>query len=347
MNETGPKAYDVPWGTGVCDVKGMLTEVHRQGVKAALLVEYEHNWENSLPEIAQCVKYFDQMAAELARPGMSRPALRRSEVLREATPVADPEAVRRRFPNAADRFALLRVLPKLPFIGICGADTLGNVNSATPNSWASTAAQRFAHCCPVRGHSASNDVTACIAVTSAALLTRCDDFRKPGRGDGRDRLNHWHIWKETTMLATEQEAEVKQAAEQLLAQEPDWVTFYREILGPHGVVRHTFPTRETLAAFERSEAYQEILQMLNQAPRAWPRGAGGGGADAGNHGPAAQKPSRSAAGRGPRAPHQHEQALHLEAAAIHRGRRTCRASAMANKRGSERTCKPGSVPPRD
>ncbi len=70
------------------------------------------------------------------------------------------------------------------------------------------------------------------------------------------------------MIATEQETEVKQAAEQLLAQEPDWVTFYREILGPQGMVRHTFPTRETLAAFERSEAYQEILQMLTRAPRA-------------------------------------------------------------------------------
>jgi hypothetical protein len=66
------------------------------------------------------------------------------------------------------------------------------------------------------------------------------------------------------MLATEQEAEVKQAAEQLLSQEPDWVSFYREILGPQGVVRHTFPTRETLAAFERSGIYQEILQMLNR-----------------------------------------------------------------------------------
>jgi hypothetical protein len=70
--------------------------------------------------------------------------------------------------------------------------------------------------------------------------------------------------KETTMLAIEQETEVKQAAEQLLTEEPDWVTFYREILGPQGVVRHIFPTRETLAAFERSEVYQEILQMLNR-----------------------------------------------------------------------------------
>ncbi len=69
VNQMGSKAYDVPWGTGVCDVKGMLTEVHRQGVKAVFSIEYEHNWENSLPEIAQCVKYFDQTAAELAAQG--------------------------------------------------------------------------------------------------------------------------------------------------------------------------------------------------------------------------------------------------------------------------------------
>ena len=47
-----------------------------------------------------------------------------------------------------------------------------------------------------------------------------------------------------------------------MPQAPDWVTFYREILGPRGIVRHTFPTREMLAAFEQTEAYQEILRML-------------------------------------------------------------------------------------
>jgi predicted HicB family RNase H-like nuclease len=66
------------------------------------------------------------------------------------------------------------------------------------------------------------------------------------------------------MLSIELEAGVRQAAEQLLTQETDWVTFYREILGPQGVVRHTFPTRDTLAAFERSGTYQEVLQMLNR-----------------------------------------------------------------------------------
>jgi sugar phosphate isomerase/epimerase len=58
--------HDVPWGTGVCDVKGMLTEIYRQKFKGCFYIEYEHNWETSLPEIAQCVAYFDKVAAELA-----------------------------------------------------------------------------------------------------------------------------------------------------------------------------------------------------------------------------------------------------------------------------------------
>lgn len=66
LNEYGKKAHDVPWGTGKGDVKGMLTEIHRQGVKAVFSVEYEYNWNDSLPEIAQCVAYFDRVAAELA-----------------------------------------------------------------------------------------------------------------------------------------------------------------------------------------------------------------------------------------------------------------------------------------
>lgn len=45
---------------------------------------------------------------------------------------------------------------------------------------------------------------------------------------------------------------------------PDWVTFFREVLGLHGVVRRTYRTAEQMAEFERSEAYAEILQMLTR-----------------------------------------------------------------------------------
>jgi sugar phosphate isomerase/epimerase len=66
LDKLGPKAHDVPWGTGVCDVKAMLAEVFRQKLKAVFSIEYEYHWDNSLPEIAKCVAYFDRAAANLA-----------------------------------------------------------------------------------------------------------------------------------------------------------------------------------------------------------------------------------------------------------------------------------------
>jgi sugar phosphate isomerase/epimerase len=64
LNEFGRDAHDVPWGTGRGDVKGMLTEVKRQGLKPVFSMEYEHRF--TMPELAQCVAYFDKVAAELA-----------------------------------------------------------------------------------------------------------------------------------------------------------------------------------------------------------------------------------------------------------------------------------------
>ena len=69
LDKLGAGAHDVPWGTGVGDVKGMLTEIHRQGIKAVFSIEYEYNWVNSLPDMAQCVAYFDKIAAELGTQG--------------------------------------------------------------------------------------------------------------------------------------------------------------------------------------------------------------------------------------------------------------------------------------
>jgi sugar phosphate isomerase/epimerase len=69
LNKYGEGAHDVPWGTGKGDVKAMLAEIHRQGFKGPFSIEYEHNWLNSLPEIAESVKYFDRVAAVLAAKG--------------------------------------------------------------------------------------------------------------------------------------------------------------------------------------------------------------------------------------------------------------------------------------
>ena len=75
LNKFGGGAHDVPWGTGEGNVKRMLTEIHRQGVRAVFSVEYEHNWENSMPEIAQSVQYFGQVAQELASREEAQPPL--------------------------------------------------------------------------------------------------------------------------------------------------------------------------------------------------------------------------------------------------------------------------------
>jgi predicted HicB family RNase H-like nuclease len=64
------------------------------------------------------------------------------------------------------------------------------------------------------------------------------------------------------MIVSEKEADVKRMADHLFAEGPDWVTFYREVLGPRGIVRHTFPTHEMFVAFKQTESYQEILRML-------------------------------------------------------------------------------------
>ena len=58
--------HDVPWGTGTSNAKAMLAEIARQGFKGVFSIEYEYNWDNSVPEIAQCVEFFNATAAELA-----------------------------------------------------------------------------------------------------------------------------------------------------------------------------------------------------------------------------------------------------------------------------------------
>lgn len=65
LNEKSPKAHDVPWGTGISNVKGMMKELKRQKFKGAFCVEYEHHWDNSSPEIAECAKFFNATCDEL------------------------------------------------------------------------------------------------------------------------------------------------------------------------------------------------------------------------------------------------------------------------------------------
>ncbi|MEA1950723.1 MAG: toxin-antitoxin system HicB family antitoxin [Planctomycetota bacterium] len=53
-------------------------------------------------------------------------------------------------------------------------------------------------------------------------------------------------------------------ARSLHRQQPDWVTFFREVLGLDGLVRQAFPSPDELAHFEQSDAGEEIQRMLKQ-----------------------------------------------------------------------------------
>lgn len=60
----------------------------------------------------------------------------------------------------------------------------------------------------------------------------------------------------------ERETHVQQVAQELFEQSPDWVTFFRAVLGVEGVVRETFSTPADMAAFEHSPEYAELQQMV-------------------------------------------------------------------------------------
>ena len=66
------------------------------------------------------------------------------------------------------------------------------------------------------------------------------------------------------MLTQTQEKyrEILQVAEDLYRQDPDWVTFFREVVGIDGAVRKSFPSFEELTAFEQSEEFDAIQKML-------------------------------------------------------------------------------------
>jgi sugar phosphate isomerase/epimerase len=53
--------HDVPWGTGISNIKAVLEELRRQGFKGPMFAEYEYNWLGNAPEIAESVKYVKEV----------------------------------------------------------------------------------------------------------------------------------------------------------------------------------------------------------------------------------------------------------------------------------------------
>ena len=65
LDQLSPEGHDVPWGTGKSKFAEVLREVYRQGVAPTLIgLEYSYKFENNMPEMVECVKFFDKTMLE-------------------------------------------------------------------------------------------------------------------------------------------------------------------------------------------------------------------------------------------------------------------------------------------
>ena len=69
---------------------------------------------------------------------------------------------------------------------------------------------------------------------------------------------------------SEKHEEIKRAVEELLATNPDWMKFYREVMGLNGLIRREFGSFEAMAEFEHTETYREIHCKLAELRKQTP-----------------------------------------------------------------------------
>jgi sugar phosphate isomerase/epimerase len=54
-DETPEQLHDVVWGTGSCNIAGMIELLKRIKFDGLMSIEYEYNWYNSVPDIRKCI----------------------------------------------------------------------------------------------------------------------------------------------------------------------------------------------------------------------------------------------------------------------------------------------------
>lgn len=62
---------------------------------------------------------------------------------------------------------------------------------------------------------------------------------------------------------TTRSQKVAQYAQNLFQSKPDWVTFFREVLGISGAARKLFPTQQEFIAFENTDEFKRIQMMVS------------------------------------------------------------------------------------
>jgi sugar phosphate isomerase/epimerase len=68
LHEVSPRGHDVPWGTGSGRSREFFHELHRHGIKPAMIgLEYSRDWFESMPKLAQSIDFFNDTTVELAK----------------------------------------------------------------------------------------------------------------------------------------------------------------------------------------------------------------------------------------------------------------------------------------
>ncbi|MCC7491463.1 MAG: sugar phosphate isomerase/epimerase [Fimbriimonadaceae bacterium] len=67
LNKAEKGGHDVPWGSGACDAKGMLSELQRQGFQGLFSIEYEVWNAEQFENLKKCVAWFQATTDELAK----------------------------------------------------------------------------------------------------------------------------------------------------------------------------------------------------------------------------------------------------------------------------------------
>ncbi len=65
--DEGGTQTDTIWGEGCLGVRDMLLELKDQKFRGYLAIEYETNWDNSVPDIQRCIEYYNKVCNEILR----------------------------------------------------------------------------------------------------------------------------------------------------------------------------------------------------------------------------------------------------------------------------------------
>lgn len=60
VKEAKPESGDVPYGEGIGDIAGVLSQLQRQGFRGHLAVEYEHTSERLMADVKHCIGFMRQ-----------------------------------------------------------------------------------------------------------------------------------------------------------------------------------------------------------------------------------------------------------------------------------------------